>query len=195
MMMTIERVCVFCASSHKVDPIYIDEATRLGEILAKNNVTMNYGGGEIGLMGAAANAMLANKGSVRGIIPQFMVEVEWAHKGVEDMVITQTMAERKQLLVEGVDAIIVLPGSTGTLEELAEVLSNKKLGLFNNPIIIVNTKGFYNPLIRMLEVMIEENFMTGDNAKLWIEVASVENITEVISKELKNTNSTNNSIL
>lgn len=193
--MTIKRVCVFCASSPKVDQYYLDQATQLGEILAQKDIAMNYGGGEIGLMGAAANAMLSNKGSVRGVIPQFMVEVEWAHKGVEDMVITQTMAERKQLLVEGVDAIIVLPGSTGTLEELAEVLSNKKLGLFNKPIVIVNTKGFYTPLIKMLELMIEENFMTGENAKLWIEVPSVENIVEVISQELRDSKTTNNSIL
>ncbi|WP_282037559.1 TIGR00730 family Rossman fold protein [Saccharicrinis aurantiacus] len=193
--MTIKRVCVFCASSPKVDQYYLDQATQLGKILAKKDIAMNYGGGEIGLMGAAANAMLSNKGSVRGVIPQFMVEVEWAHKGVEDMVITQTMAERKQLLVEGVDAIIVLPGSTGTLEELAEVLSNKKLGLFNKPIVIVNAKGFYTPLIKMLELMIEENFMTGENARLWIEVPSVENIVEVISQELRDSKTTNNSIL
>jgi len=193
--MTIKRVCVFCASSPKVDQYYLDQATQLGKILAQKDIAMNYGGGEIGLMGAAANAMLSNKGSVRGVIPQFMVEVEWAHKGVEDMVITQTMAERKQLLVEGVDAIIVLPGSTGTLEELAEVLSNKKLGLFNKPIVIVNAKGFYTPLIKMLELMIEENFMTGENAKLWIEIPSIENIVEVISQELRDSKTTNNSIL
>ncbi|WP_068475630.1 LOG family protein [Saccharicrinis aurantiacus] len=193
--MTIKRVCVFCASSPKVDQYYLDQATQLGKILAQKDIAMNYGGGEIGLMGAAANAMLSNKGSVRGVIPQFMVEVEWAHKGVEDMVITQTMAERKQLLVEGVDAIIVLPGSTGTLEELAEVLSNKKLGLFNKPIVIVNAKGFYTPLIKMLKLMIEENFMTGENAKLWIEIPSIENIVEVISQELRDSKTTNNSIL
>ncbi|WP_066632038.1 LOG family protein [Labilibacter marinus] len=163
----VKRACVFCASSSKIDKVYNEAAIELGNVLAENNWAMNYGGGAVGLMGAVADSMLAKKGVITGIIPRFMVEVEWEHKGVKDMVHVETMAERKELLVKDVDAVITLPGSTGTLEELFEVLSNKKLGLFSKPVILINTNGFFNPLIAMLEKMIEENFMRVDHGELW----------------------------
>ncbi len=178
--MKIDRVCVFCASSTKCDKAYIEQAARLGEILAQNNIAMNYGGGEVGLMGAVADAMLPLNGKVTGIIPRFMVEVEWAHKGVEDMVVTETMAERKTLLASNVDAVIVLPGGTGTLEEVSEVLSNKKLGLFTKPIIIVNTNEFYTPLIDMLTKMIDEQFMRKEHSKLFTVINDIEEIIPAI---------------
>jgi len=184
-MSKIVRVCVFCASSTKVDEAYINDANKLGEILSENDITMNYGGGAVGLMGAIANTMLKNNGKITGVIPKFMVEVEWEHKGVSDMIHVETMAERKRLLVENVDAVIALPGSTGTLEELFEVLSNKKLGLFTKPVILLNTKGFFNPLIEMLHKIIDENFMRKEHKELWTVIDKPE---EVISA-IENSNS------
>lgn len=181
-MSEIERVCVFCASSTKIDEAYVKDAERLGDILVENNIAMNYGGGAVGLMGAIANEMLLNNGDVRGIIPTFMVEVEWEHKGVKDMLHVQTMAERKRLLVDGVDAVIAMPGSTGTLEELVEVLSNKKLGLFTKPVIILNTNGFFNPLIEMLHKMADENFMRKEHTQTFSVVNSAEDVLPAILK-------------
>ena len=178
----MKRACVFCASSSKIDQIYLDAAIELGNILAKNNWAMNYGGGAVGLMGAISNTMLANQGKVTGIIPRFMVEIEWEHKGVRDMIHVNTMAERKELLVKDVDAVITLPGSTGTMEELFEVLSNKKLGLFTKPVILLNTNGFFDPLIEMLNKMIDENFMRNEHGQLWNTVNSPGEVLEAIEK-------------
>ncbi len=179
-MSKIERVCVFCASSTKVDEAYINDANELGKILSENNITMNYGGGAVGLMGAIANTMLKHNGKITGVIPKFMVEVEWEHKGVSDMIHVDTMAERKRLLVDNVDAVIALPGSTGTLEELFEVLSNKKLGMFTKPVILLNTKGFFNPLIEMLHKIIDENFMRKEHQELWTVVDKPEDVITAI---------------
>ncbi len=179
-MKKIDRACVFCASSTKVDSAYIKDAEKLGLILSNNNITMNYGGGAVGLMGAIANSMLQANGNITGFIPKFMVEVEWEHKGVKDMVHVDTMAERKQLLVKDVDAVIALPGGTGTLEELFEVLSNKKLGLFTKPVILLNTKGFFDPLIDMLQKTIDENFMRPEHKDLWTVVDKPEDVIPAI---------------
>ncbi len=177
------RVCVFCASSSKVNQVYTDHAKHLGELLVKNNLAMNYGGGAVGLMGTIADSMLELGGEVSGIIPRFMVEVEWEHKGVKDMIHVDSMAQRKELLVKDVDAVIALPGSTGTMEELFEVLSNKKLGLFNKPVILLNTNKFFNPLIDMLDKMIQENFMRNEHGQLWTVVEKPEQAIQAIFQE------------
>ncbi|MCU4174139.1 TIGR00730 family Rossman fold protein [Carboxylicivirga sp. N1Y90] len=163
----MKDICVFCASSSKVDTAYTEEATALGKVLVENNYGLKYGGGAVGLMGAVANKVLEHKGKVTGVIPHFMVEVEWEHKGVSNMIHVNTMAERKALMIEDVEAIVVLPGGTGTFEELFEVLSLKKLGQFQQPIILVNTKQFFDPLVAMLHKMIDENFMRKEHEALW----------------------------
>ncbi len=183
-MSLLKRVCVFCASATKVDDVYFKEAKRLGEILAVNNIAMNYGGGAVGLMGEIADSMLKNDGVVTGIIPRFMVEVEWEHKGVKDMIHVETMAERKERLIEDVDAVITLPGSTGTLEELFDVLSAKKLGLFTKPVILVNASGFFNPLIEMLQKVVDENFMHKENLKIYEVVDSTEDVVKAIKNAM-----------
>ncbi len=181
-MSNIKRVCVFCASSSKVSQVYIGEAEKLGRQLADSNIAMNYGGGAVGLMGAIANEMLKHGGAVRGVIPTFMVAVEWEHKGVQDMVHVATMAERKQLLVKDVDAVIALPGSTGTLEELLEVLSNKKLGLFQKPVILLNTNGFFDPMLMMFQKMAEENFMRYEHLELFQVIDMAKEVIPAIEK-------------
>lgn len=177
-----KRACIFCASSAKTQKSYRDAAAQLGQALVSNNWAINYGGGGVGLMGAIADSMLALGGEVRGVIPRFMVEVEWEHKGVSDMVHVDTMAQRKELLVKEVDAVIALPGGLGTMEELFEVLSNKKLGLFRKPIILLNTNGFFDPLIHMLTKMIDEGFMGPKHSELWIEVMDPNQVIQAIER-------------
>lgn len=177
-----KTVCVFCASSRKADDSYVAAATTLAKLLVKHGYTIKYGGGEVGLMGVLADTAIEHQGHVIGIIPKFMVEVEWQHKGVEQMVLVDTMAERKKLLVEDTDAVIALPGSTGTLEELVEVMSMKKLGGYTKPIIIVNTNGFYNHLIALLERMASEQFMRHEHLSIYTVVDTPEQAIDAIEE-------------
>lgn len=177
----MRKACVFCASSGLVPRYYIDEARQLGERLAAEGWGLVYGGGSTGLMGAVADGALSAGGSVTGVIPRFMVEVEWQHKGVADMRLTDTMSERKRIMVDISDAIIVLPGSTGTLDELFEVVADKKLGLHNKPIALLNSNGFYDNTLAQLQLMVEQNFMTQRHLDVLSPVTSIDGVLSVIS--------------
>ncbi len=181
----MKDVCIYCASSTSIDKKYIEAAELLTEKLVKNGYGIVYGGGEVGLMGAVANKALSLNGRVTGVIPRFMVKVEWAHKGVKNMVQVETMAERKTKLVEGVSAVIALPGSTGTLDELIDILSLKKLGKFTRPVIIVNSFGFYDHLLSLFDKMIEERFMRPEHRELWTVIENPEDIIEAIDNAPK----------
>ncbi|HPV57420.1 MAG TPA: TIGR00730 family Rossman fold protein, partial [Tenuifilaceae bacterium] len=137
------KVCVYCASSNKVDEKYFKATEILAKNLAKNGITSVYGGGSNGLMGCLADTALHEGGKVIGILPHFMDKVEWGHKNLTELILVKDMHERKRLLIEGVDAVVALPGGCGTLEELMEVITLKRLGKFTKPIIILNTDGFY----------------------------------------------------
>ena len=155
----MKRVCVFCSSSPKIPQVYFDAAKELANSLVKANYGLVYGGGSVGLMGCLADEFIKLNGEVIGVIPDFMVEVEWQHQGVKDMRKTKTMSERKKMMVDLSDAVIALPGSTGTLDELFEVMSDKKLGLLHKPLILLNTNHFYDHLIAQLQIMVDESFM------------------------------------
>ncbi len=163
----MNKVCIFCTSSPKVKQVFLEEAANLAEELVKAEYGIVYGGGAVGLMGFLANRALELKGEITGVIPRFMVEVEWEHKGVTNMVHVDDMAERKRLLVKDTNAIVVLAGGIGTLEELFEVLSLKKLGKIHQPVVIVNTDGYYQPLLDMLQKMIDEDFMQTEHGQMW----------------------------
>jgi uncharacterized protein (TIGR00730 family) len=163
----IQRVTVYCASSSQIDKKFITTARQLGTILAKEGITIIYGGGGAGLMGAVADGALAKNGTVIGVIPQFMVDLEWGHKNISKMITVHTMHQRKQKLLENSDAVVALPGGSGTLEELFEVISLKRLGLYLNPIVIVNSAGFYDDLKEQLRRCIEEKFMDPRHTALW----------------------------
>jgi len=165
--MKLEKVCVYCASSRQSNSAYRTAARRLGEILANNSITVVYGGGAVGSMGALAEGALSSGGRVVGIIPHFMVEMEWANKKISDLIIVNDMAERKKKMIEGVDAVIALPGGSGTLEELMEAITWKRLGIYLNPIILVNTKRFFDPLIELLEKCVSEKFMDQKHNNMW----------------------------
>lgn len=174
------RICVYCASSAKIDKAYFDAAERLADAFAKAGVEVVYGGGAAGLMGALADMMLKHGGKIKGILPKFMVDVEWEHKGVSDMVLTETMHERKARFLEDVDALVALPGGCGTLEELLEAITLKRLGQFTKPIIILNTKGYYNPLLEMFEKAVNENFMKDIHLEMWKVVNEPEEVLDAI---------------
>jgi uncharacterized protein (TIGR00730 family) len=161
------NVCVFAASSNRIDNAYFDAATELGTLLAEAGMTIIYGGGGIGLMGKLADAALQKGGSVTGVIPSFMVAEGWGHKQVSDMVVTVDMCERKKWLFDHADAVIALPGGIGTLEELTEAITLKQLGIYKGPVILLNTTGFYNTLIEFMEQLIAGNFLRLEHKDIW----------------------------
>jgi uncharacterized protein (TIGR00730 family) len=166
-MNQIKNVCVYSASSTKIAPVYFAAAEELGRLLALRGINLVNGAGSIGLMAATSDAVLANGGTVTGVIPRFMVEQGWHHTGLTRLVETDTMHERKQLMAQLADAVIALPGGCGTLEELLEIITWKQFGLYLNPIVILNVEGFFNPLISMLEQAIDQQFMRPEHAALW----------------------------
>lgn len=174
MSFTLSQICVYCASSNIVDRRYFEAAERLGDELAKHHITLIYGGGSSGLMGSIADRVLNQGGKVIGIIPDFMQKVEWAHKGITELHIVGDMHARKKRFLDGTDALVALPGGCGTLEELLEAITLKRLGLFNKPIVVLNTGGFYNPLLDMLKRCIDEKFMNEDAANMWSVVSEPE---------------------
>lgn len=156
----MRKACIFCASSPLIPQVYTNEARKLATLLVDGGWGIVYGGGGKGLMGAVADAALAKGGEVTGVIPTFMVEVEWQHKGVKDMRQTDTMWARKRMMMDLADAIMVLPGSTGTMDEFFEAMADKKLGLHSKPLILLNTNGFFDHTVAQMQRMVEENFMT-----------------------------------
>ncbi|MCD4834003.1 MAG: TIGR00730 family Rossman fold protein [Bacteroidales bacterium] len=178
----MSKVSVFCASSHKVDQKYFDVTERLAKVLVENNITTVYGGGAIGLMGQLADTVMDNKGKAIGIIPRFMMDVEWGHKNITELIEVKDMHERKKKLVEDIDAIIVLPGGSGTLEETMEVITLKRLGKFTKPIIFINTDGFYDSLFQLFDKMIEERFMREEHRDMWTSISKPEKIISAIKE-------------
>lgn len=174
------NICVFAASSRRPAEEYFHEAQVLGRILAREGVAIRYGGGGVGLMGALADAALQAGGRVTGVIPRFMMELEWGHPRLTECIEVETMAERKERMMAGTDAVVALPGGIGTLEELLEVLTLKQLGLYLNPVILLDTRGYYRPLQAMLQHAIAEEFLGAHHAELWTFVARAEEVLPAI---------------
>jgi len=166
-MRKLKKVCVYCASSEKIDPKFFAATELIAKALVRNNITVVYGGGARGLMGQLADTVIAEKGKIIGIMPKFMKEVEFHHKDVNEFIFTADMHERKKQFMVGVDALITLPGGCGTLEELLEAITLKRLGIFTKPIVILNLDGYYDPLIEMLENSIQNKFMGEQHRDMW----------------------------
>ena len=173
-------VVVYCASSAEIDQVYFDAATRLGELLAENGITCINGAGRQGLMGALNDSIVHNGGKVKGVIPRFMVEAGWCHERLGETIITETIHDRKAYMARSADAAIALPGGLGTLEELAEILTWKQLGLYNNPVIILNANDYYSPLLLFLEKMMEEKFLNTGYREMWQVAATPEETVELL---------------
>ncbi len=173
----IERaVCVYCASSRIAHPDYRSAAHRLGEVLADEGVGIVYGGGAVGSMGALADGALGRGGRVIGILPRFMAELEWGHKGLSDLQLVEDLRTRKHMMLTLSQAAIALPGGSGTLEELLEAITLKRLGLYLNPIVLVNTRDFFTPLLQMLVRAVDEHFMDARHLLMWQVVATPEEV-------------------
>ncbi|MBB5015471.1 TIGR00730 family Rossman fold protein [Rehaibacterium terrae] len=174
------RVCVYAASSAHCDPAYHADARKLGRLLAEDGCTLVYGGGSSGSMGAVADGALEAGGEVIGILPRFMADLEWGHPGLTELQLVEDMRERKHRLLTGSDAVIALPGGCGTLEELFEAITLKRLGLYSNPIVLLNTLGFYSPLANFMNKVIGERFMNPEHAAMWSLVQTPEEVLPTI---------------
>jgi uncharacterized protein (TIGR00730 family) len=173
----LERaVCVYCASSRIAHADYRAAARRLGEVLAGQGIGIVYGGGAVGSMGALADGALSAGGRVIGILPRFMADLEWGHRGLTDLQLVEDLRTRKHKMLTLSQAAIALPGGSGTLEELLEAITLKRLGLYLNPIVLVNTRGFFTPLLEVLARAVEERFMDPRHLMMWQVVATPEEV-------------------
>lgn len=160
-------ICVYCASSQRADAAYRDAARRLGAVLADRGFSIIYGGGAIGSMGALADGALSRGGKIIGVLPQFMMDLEWGHQKLTELRVVEDMRARKHMMLSESRGLVTLPGGSGTLEELFEALTLKRLGLYVHPIVLVNTRDFFAPLIGLLEHAVSEHFMDARHAKMW----------------------------
>lgn len=182
--MNIKKVSVFCASSDSIPERFFAEAEEVGRLLALEGVTLYTGGGGQGLMGAVADGALDAGGECVGIIPHFMIEKEWLHKDLTEVVKVDTMAERKDMLREVTDAVVVLAGGIGTLDELFETMVLKQLGLYRKPIILLNTLGYFDLLLSQLDLTVAEGFMPEASKEMWQIVSSPSKVVEALKNPL-----------
>ena len=165
---------VYSASSGQVPAVYLEAARTLGRLIASENHTLVNGAGRTGLMGTCTDACLAAGGKAIGVIPQFMIDQGWQHRGMTELLVTPDMHRRKELMAEKSDACIALAGGVGTLEELLEIITWKQLGLYLKPIIILNTNGYYDALLAQLQRAADECFMRPQHTAIWSVAATPE---------------------
>jgi uncharacterized protein (TIGR00730 family) len=171
----LDSVCVYCASSNAADPAFLAAASELGVTLAREGLRLVYGGGGVGLMGACAKAAHAAGGRVLGIIPHFLTSHERPLAQVETVVV-DSMHQRKMMMFEAADAFAILPGAIGTLEEVVELLSWRRLGLHAKPIVFLDINGFWQPLFSLFDHILEQNLMPPEFRETWRAVERVEDI-------------------
>jgi len=157
------NVCVFCGSSAGKDAVYANEAREIGRLLASSGSTLIYGGGKVGLMGILADAVMQNGGKVIGIIPDFLMKREVGHRGLTELIVVSSMHERKKKMADLSNAFLALPGGWGTLDELAEILTWRQLGLIDQPIGLLNTNSFFSPLVSQMKTMADSGFLNHAN--------------------------------
>ena len=176
----VKMVTVYASSSAALRPVYYDAARRLGEILALAGKSIIYGAGGGGLMGAMADGALGKDGEVYGVVPDFLQDLELTHRGLTDLKVVGDMRERKHLMLQDSDAVVALPGGSGTYEELFEALTVKRLGQWVGPVVIVNTVGFYDGLLEFLKHSVDECFMGRNHLNMWSVVDEPEQVLEAI---------------
>jgi uncharacterized protein (TIGR00730 family) len=176
-----KTICVYCASSSRCDPLYHAAARRVGEVLAEHGYEIVYGGGASGSMGAVADGALERGGTVRGVLPRFMMELEWGHPRLTELRIVEDLRIRKHLMLSESHGVVALPGGCGTLEELFEALTLKRLGLYVNPIVLLNTRNYFAPLLELLEHAVAERFMGPRHREMWQVVDEPEEIPRALA--------------
>lgn len=170
------NVCVFCGSGSGVNSVYAEAARKLGLLLGEASMHLVYGGGNVGLMGIIADAVLETKGRVTGVIPTFLLDREVGHRGITHLEVVDSMHQRKQRMADLADAFLALPGGWGTLEELSEILTWKQLGLITQPVCLLNINHFFDPLLNQMRLMVREGFLKSD----YFDLLQVENKPENI---------------
>lgn len=175
----MKKIAVFCGASLGFNEIYKNDAIKLGAYFAKQNIGLVYGGGKMGMMGVLADAILKEKGKVIGVIPGLLRHEEVIHSEISEMIVTKTMSKRKVKISKLVDGYIALPGGFGTLDEIFEALTFSQLGIEQKPVGLLNTNGFFNHLIKQLDVMVTEGYLKQSNSDMLIVSDSVE---ELITK-------------
>lgn len=174
------KIAVYCASSTQIRKEFFEAAEAVGRLLAQKGVGVVTGAGNLGLMNSVENAALEAGGEVIGVIPEFMVHEGWHHTGLSELIVTADMHERKQTIARITDGCIALPGGCGTLEELLEVITWKQLGLYLNPIIILNQCGYYDSLLAQLQTAVDEHFMRTIHADIWRVASTAEEAVEMV---------------
>ncbi|WP_259067083.1 TIGR00730 family Rossman fold protein [Mucilaginibacter sp. X4EP1] len=164
----MKAICVFCGANFNGDPILKSAIDELAEIMVNRDITLVYGGGKVGVMGLIADAVLSRGGRAIGIIPQFLMDKEVGHTGLTELRIVENMHQRKQLMNDLCDGIIMLPGGFGTLEEFFEVLTWLQLGLHSHPVGVLNVNGFYDLLLQQMDLMVDQKFLKPANRELVI---------------------------
>lgn len=164
----INRLTVFCGSSFGTDSIFEKEAYQLGKQLAEEQIELVYGGANVGLMGAVANGVMENNGKAIGVLPHFLQGKEIAHNSLTELILVETMHERKTMMNDLCDGVITLPGGYGSMEELFEMLTWAQLGLHKKPIAILNINGFYDDLLKMITKMVDKGFLKAINQDMLI---------------------------
>jgi uncharacterized protein (TIGR00730 family) len=167
--MTFRRICVFCGSNSGINPVYRAAASALGQLLAERGIELVYGGGNIGLMGALADAVLEHGGSVIGVIPESLMAREVGHRGLTELRILKSMHERKALMSDLSDGFIAMPGGFGTFEEFCEVVTWSQLGIHAKPCGLLNVEGYYDSLLALFDHGVNEGFLREENRRLVLE--------------------------
>ncbi|GAB3332970.1 TIGR00730 family Rossman fold protein [Larkinella ripae] len=172
----MKSIVVYCGSSSGTNPLYKEVARELGEKFAEREIRLIYGGGNLGLMGAVADAVLSNGGQVTGVIPNFLAALEVAHNTLTELHFVETMHERKFKMVQFAKGVIALPGGYGTLDELFEILAWRQLRLYDGPVGILNTNGFYDLMLQQLDRMVADGFLKAENRELLIVADTIDDL-------------------
>jgi len=178
----MKSLCVFCGANYNGDPNLKQAIELLADVMISRDITLVYGGGKVGVMGLIADAVLSRGGKAIGVIPNFLMEKEVGHTGLTEMHVVETMHQRKQLMNDLSDGIIMLPGGFGTLEEFFEVLTWLQLGLHKKPIGVLNVGGFYDFLLKQMDVMVEQRFLKPNNRELVLTSADPIELVDIMSK-------------
>lgn len=187
----MKSVCVFCSSSDHISPVFLEEARRLGEILAEEQLDVIYGGAQTGAMGQLAEGALSKNGKVVGIYPSLELGHEKSHDGLSEMITVKTMAERKQIMFEKSDAFVIFPGGIGTLDEVFELIvlqtlhrssPESQLSMHNKPVVFYDTLGFWKPLLEALEIMTQQGFITQPLDQMFEVTEDLQSIVPILKK-------------
>lgn len=177
----MKSICVFCGANFNGDPVLKEAVEQLAMVMAAQDIALVFGGGKVGVMGLIADAMINNGGKTIGVIPQFLMDKEVGHNGLTELHIVENMHQRKQLMNDLCDGIIMLPGGFGTLEEFFEVLTWLQLGLHQHPVGVLNVNGFYDNLLKQMDVMVEQRFLKQANRDLVITSADPVELVHLMS--------------